>query len=171
MALRRPVLLTALGFAVAALALTVVLVSSGSARTKAGGTHRHSVAGHLVGVGLPVYALPQGKSFGSEETGRISHLGRVSYHVEGTFAKNPSGRYDLDGFVTIVTRSGRALIGTYHGTTSTGERIATTVHLIGGSGRFADASGSWTGIDRNAQTPGKTFPNQSQVRLNGHISY
>jgi hypothetical protein len=164
-------MLSALGFALAALALAVAAVSPGSGLAKAGGTHRHHVEGHLVGVGLPGYALPPGNSFGSEETGRISHLGRVAYRIQGTFAKHGPGRFDLDGTVTVVTRTGRALIGTYHGTTSTGARVAATVHLTGGSGRFADVSGTWKEIDHNTPTPGRAFPNRSDVRLKGHIRY
>jgi hypothetical protein len=163
-------MLSALGFALAALALTVAAVSPGSGLAKAGGTHRHHVEGHLVGVGLPGYALPPGNSFGSEETGRISHLGRVAYHVEGTYARR-SGRFVLDGTVIIVTRNGRALTGTYHGTTSTGARVAATVHLTGGSGRFADVSGTWKQTDHNTQTPGGAFPNRGETRLKGHIRY
>lgn len=172
MALRRTIMLTALGFAVAALALTLAFVSAGSAQTKASGTQR-SVKGHLVGVGIPQSALPPGNSFGDEKTGVISGLSgrRVAYHVEGTFAKNASGTFDLNGTVIIVTRGGAAVTGTYHGTTSTGARVAATVHLTGGTGRFADVSGTWKQTDHNTQTPGQAFPNQGETRLKGHISY
>jgi len=163
-------MLSALGFAVSALALTVAAVSPGSGLAKAGATHRHHVEGHLVGVGFPRYALPPGNSYGGQQAGRISHLGRVSYSGEGTFKKS-GGRYVLDGTVTIVTRSGQALIGAYHGTTQTGARVAATVHLIGGSGRYADASGAWKEIDHNTPTSGGAFPNRSDVRLKGHIRY
>ncbi len=160
---RRAITLAAL-----ALALALALVSTGSAQTKAGVTHR-PLKGHLSGVGSPV--LPPGNYFGDVKTGVISHLGRVAYHVEGTYAQNGSGSFDLDGTVTIVTRNGRALTGTYHGTTSTGARVAATVHLTGGTGRFADVSGTWTQIDHNTQTPGEAFPNRGETRLKGHISY
>ena len=168
MALRRTIMLTALAFAVAALALTVAVASPGSAQTKAGGTHR-PLRGHLSGVGTP--GLPPGNFFGDEKTGVISHLGRVAYHVEGTFAQNGSGSFDLDGTVVIVTANGDALRGAYHGTTSTGAVVAGTVHLTGGTGRFSDVSGTWAQTDRNTQTPGEAFPNRGTTTIKGHISY
>ena len=71
----------------------------------------------------------------------------------------------------IVTRDGRALTGNYHGTTSTGARVAATVHLTGGTGRFNDVSGTWKQTDHNTQTPGKAFPTRGESRLKGHIRY
>jgi hypothetical protein len=165
---RRAITLAAL-----ALALALVVVSPGSAQTKAGSTD-HPVTGHLVGVGSPTSALPPGNYFGGEQTGVISGLSsrRVAYQAQGTYAKNGSGTYDLTGTVIIVTKSGAAVTGTYHGTTSTGVHVAATVHITGGSGRFADASGTWKQTDHNTQTPGQTFPNQSAITIKkGHISY
>jgi len=161
-------MLTALALAAAALALTVAVVSPGSARTRAGGNDL-PLRGSLSGVGSPV--LPPGIYFGDVKTGVISHLGRVAYHVEGTYAQNGSGSFDLDGTVVIVTANGDALIGTLHGTTSTGAVVASTVHLTGGTGRFADVSGTWAQTDRNTQTPGEAFPNRGVTTIKGHISY
>jgi len=73
--------------------------------------------------------------------------------------------------VIIVTRGGAAVTGTYQGTTSTGARVAATVHLTGGTGRFADVRGTWKQIDHNTQTPGEAFPNEGETTLKGHISY
>ena len=166
MTLRRTIMLAAL-----ALAVAIAVVSSGSAaQTNAKRTHR-SVTGSLSGVGTPGYALPPGNSFGGELTGVISPLGRVAYHVEGTFAKNQSGVYDLEGTTIIVTRNGRSLIGTFHATTRTGVHVAATIHITGGNGRFAGAHGTWTMTGHNTPTPGKAFPNLSEAKVKGHISY
>jgi hypothetical protein len=159
MALRRTIILIALAFAVA-------VVSPGSALAKAGGKNR-PVKGHLAGVGTD--SAPG--TFGAEETGVISHLGRVAYHLEGTFAPNGSGGFDLDGTVVIVTRKGRALTGTYQTTVPPFDVHTATVHLTGGTGRFADASGTWKVTDHVTQTPGGAFPNRIASTVKGHISY
>jgi hypothetical protein len=101
----------------------------------------------------------------------IDPLGRVAFHVEGTFAKNQAGTYDLNGTVIIVTRNGRGLTGTFHGTTRTGVNVPATVHITGGNGPFSDAHGTWTLKNHNTQTPGSAFPNLSATKITGHISY
>ena len=150
----------------AALALAVAVVSPVSVPAKAGRTHRPAT-GHLVGVGTD--AAPG--TFGAEETGVISHLGRVAYHLEGTFASNGSGGFDLDGKVVIVTKKGRALTGTYQTTVPPFDVHTATVHITGGTGRFSDAHGTWTVTDHVTQTPGEAFPNRIQSTIRGHISY
>ena len=150
-------------------ALTAVIVSPGSAQTNAKRT-RISVTGKLSGVGSPGYALPPGPSFGGEENGVLSNLGRVAYHVEGTFAKK-SGRFVLDGTSIIVTNNGRGLVGNFHGTTQTGRHPQATIHITGGSGRFKNAHGTLTVKGNNTPTPGAAFPNRMADKITGHIKF
>jgi hypothetical protein len=82
--------------------------------------------------------------------GLATHLG----HVSGTGSNCTelslaSGAVDIwDGAATYVAADGSTIQTTYAGTQQSpvaGTAVANTVHTItGGTGRFADAAGSWT---------------------------
>jgi hypothetical protein len=75
----------------------------------------------------------------------LTHLGRASYTATQTAVPNPDGTLHLTitGFYTAA--NGDILRSTLDGTarfTATGVAYSTTETFTGGTGRFADASGS-----------------------------
>ena len=80
-------------------------------------------------------------------SGNLSHLGNFSYRLVGTGSVNSDGTYSAAGVITIVSANGDQLSGTYTAT-GTATNTANTAHAVititGGTGRFANASGTLT---------------------------
>ena len=82
--------------------------------------------------------------------GHLSHLGAVTATGDELFTPlglPPVIPYTLMGTETLVAANGDELLGTVHGTgvNNSGSTSGTNVVTItGGTGRFADASGSYT---------------------------
>jgi hypothetical protein len=136
MAIRRAILLTGLVLAVTAL-------SPASGLAKAGGTDR-PVKGTVDGdVMVSVPAL----DIATDASGLMTHLGRYTAHFEGS-AEIVGGRTLGEGIFTVVAANGDELTGTFtlNGALPSGEPHSLTVVLtvMGGTGRFADASGTIT---------------------------
>jgi hypothetical protein len=102
-----------------------------------------------------------------------THLGKAAYHATQTAALNPDGTLALDiaGFYTAangdILRS--TLVGTGRFTPSGGVVYTTTETFTGGTGRFADASGTAHDVGVAAYT-GPTSGTSSFVSA-GSISY
>jgi hypothetical protein len=79
----------------------------------------------------------------SSGSGRISHLGRVSWTTEHCFQLF-AGKYGTfgDARLVITAANGDQLFGTYDGVMTGETTFAETVVVTGGTGRFAQASGS-----------------------------
>jgi hypothetical protein len=136
MAIRKAILLTGLVLAVAALSPT-------SALAKAGGTDR-PVKGTALG---DVAVTIPGLHVTTDASGVLTHLGKYTGHFEGS-AQIVGGRTLVEGTFTLVAANGDQLTGTWtlNGSLPSGEVHTATVVLTitGGTGRFADASGTIT---------------------------
>lgn len=78
-----------------------------------------------------------------EESGVISHLGRNTVHLKGVSTLSPDGGVSSSGTVTIVAANGDRLTGTF---TLNGHEptLTAVVTITGGTGRFANATGTLT---------------------------
>ena len=135
------------------LAIVALLVAAVPAAFAASSKERplkENLVGHATGI---VYAedFENGDTFDgrcsqpsqwistSEGTGKVSHLGRVSWTTEhcfqlflGTFG---------DAVVVITSANGDQLYGTYDGVMTTDTTFAEDMIITGGTGRFDGASG------------------------------
>ena len=102
----------------------------------------------------------------------LTHLGRATYQATQTAVPNPDGTLHLTitGFYTAA--NGDVLRSTLDGTgrfTATGIAYSTIETYTGGTGRFADASGS-AADDGIAAFTGASTGTSSFV-VSGHIAY
>ena len=127
----------------ACLVLAVAALAPASALAKAGGTDR-PVKGTAAGGFTAVVATLH---IATDVSGVMTHLGKYTSHFEGT-AEIVGGRTLGEGTFTTVAANGDELTGTFtlNGALPTGEVHTATVVLTvtGGTGRFADASGTIT---------------------------
>jgi hypothetical protein len=159
------------------LALLFVVATTGVAAGPAaavaapGGTDR-PVAGTASGTNA--ISLGTGR-FTSDASGLVSHLGRTSFHIEGTFGLTGAG-VSVSGLMTATSASGDSLTGPFAGS---GTTAAGTIDLIatftpsGGTGRFADASGALSGTihERILSVTGGVLSNATEFRFSGTLSY
>jgi hypothetical protein len=136
MPMRKAILLAGLVLAVSALSATTALA-------KAGGTNRPVKGTALGEVTVPIPSL----HLTADASGVLTHLGKYTGHFEGS-AEIVGGRTLGEGTVTLVAANGDELTGTFtlNGALPSGEVHSLTVVLTitGGTGRFADASGTIT---------------------------
>ena len=132
----RAVIVTVIVLALAALA-------PASALAKAGGTDR-PVKGTAMGS---VTATVPGLHIKVDVSGVETHIGKFTGHFEGT-GEIVGGSTLGEGTFTVVAANGDQMTGTFTliGSLPTGEVHSATVVLTitGGTGRFADASGTIT---------------------------
>ncbi len=162
------------GTLLASLAVVVAALSPASAPADIGGTDR-PVKGS--GSGL-VSINTQALTLTADATGAISHLGEnVTAHVDAHLVGQTPDGVILQGTQTVVADNGDQLTGTV---TITGPGPTLSVHpttavmtVAGGTGRFADASGTIT-IDSIA-TPfsfdGVTLLERIDFTVTGDLSY
>ena len=139
------------GFILGVLVLALVALSPTSATAKAGGTDR-PVKGTTSGTVTGTLTSPIGITI--DLTGVASHVGKYSVHLEGVGVIS-GGEVVGDGTFTLVAANGDQLTGPFE---SSGPLELTAVHpstavltITGGTGRFADASGTIT--SQNLETP------------------
>src|SRR5436190_14344444 len=158
-----------------ALLLTVATAGLAAAPTLAmaasGGTDR-PIAGAASGTNA--ISLGAG-TFTSDATGLVSHLGRTAFHIEGRFGFTATG-VAVSGVMTATSASGDRLLGNFGGSGTTGPGtvdIAATFQPFGGTGRFADASGSLSGTihERILSLAGGVLTNATEFRFSGMLSY
>ena len=137
MPLRRLIFLSSLVLAVAAL-------SSATALGAAKGTDRPL---RSTSMGTVVVDLATGAGI-AETSGRLSHLGRITTTVDVTsFTLTGPDTFSFTGASTDVAANGDKLFTTGSATgtlTPTGTETTTVFTITGGTGRFADASGTGT---------------------------
>ena len=126
----------------ASLALIIAALAPASALAKAGGTDR-PVKG--TAVGAVTATLAPGLPTEVDASGRLTHLGRYTAHFEGG-AEIIGGTTFGQGTFTDVAANGDQLTGTatFSGPAPSGavHAVTTTFTITGGTGRFADASGT-----------------------------
>jgi hypothetical protein len=139
------------GLMVCGLVLALAALAPASALAKAGGTDR-PVKGTTSGTVTGTLTSPLGITI--DLTGRVTHLGKYSVHIDAVGVIS-GGEVVGDGTFTVVAANGDQLTGT---TTFTAPLPGGNVHtttafltITGGTGRFADASGTMT--SQNLETP------------------
>jgi hypothetical protein len=109
-----------------------------------------------------------------ESSGQLSQLGAVTGSAEQQFALLGSG-FGFTGTGTTVAANGDKLLISSSGTGTLGPPIQTTgvVTITGGTGRFADASGTFTntGQSTSISIVGSTETVTSIITTKGTISY
>ena len=128
---------------VAGLALALAALVPASALAKAGGTDRPVTGTALGDITAAVPAL----DITTDASGVMSHLGKYTAHFEGS-AEIVGGSTLGEGTFTTVAANGDELTGSFtlNGAVPSGQVHTATVVLTvtGGTGRFADASGTIT---------------------------
>jgi hypothetical protein len=156
------------------LGLTLALLSPAPVFADAGGTDR-PLRGTLAGL---VTLTPTTGSFAGEATGVMSHLGEVTASQAGRIGPTADGHYAGASTWSIVADNGDTLSGTAALTVEgppAGVHTTTMVATIrAGTGRFADASGSFTYVFHvfpASPFNGVTLTNGLQGTGIGRISY
>jgi hypothetical protein len=159
---------------IAGLALAVAGFSPAFALAKARGIDR-PVRGALAGT---VSLNLQTGVFTGDVTGVVSHLGRSTAHLDGSGAFTPEATFAGTGTLTTVAANGDRLNGTITLTTSpftsTGHTTTLVETITGGTGRFADASGTLTETSDISTISFDGVTLVSSVEggpITGHISY
>ena len=156
------------------LALAVAL--PGAAVAKQGGTDR-PVQGS--GTSTDTVDLSTGAGAG-DGTVLMSHLGRSTYRDSFTVTPTGPNTLAITGVATFTAASGDQLYATLAVSgTLTGFAVGDTGHstgvftITGGTGRFADASGSLTAAfdAKVASLVGATLVDRNAFALQGRISY
>lgn len=125
------------------------------------------------GTGSGTISLdPLTGAFTGDATGVSSHLGNYTVHLEGAGAPTPEGTFAGGGTVTIVAANGDRLTGTFT-LTRTGPSTTVVVKITGGTGRFADASGTLTVICLTGPSSqvGQMLLSTIECTMTGQISY
>jgi hypothetical protein len=155
------------------LVLTVGALSPAAALGGAKGTDRP-----LSGKGTSTTTVNATGTGTSDGTGHLSHLGKFTVHLVATSGTlTGPNTFTGAGTGTTVAANGDKLFSTVTVTgtfTSTTTSEATTVNTItGGTGRFADASGTITITSRSViiATVGSTATTRDTYTLQGRIRY
>ena len=153
---------------VLALVLALAILSPASALGNAGGIDR-PVKGT---VSKTISLDPETGAFTGEANGVGSHLGSYTVDLEGTGAPTAESDFAGNGTLTLVTANGDELTGTFT-VTVTGATTTVVVKITGGTGRFADASGTLTMICRAStwSDVGETVLSAIGCKVTGQISY
>jgi filamentous hemagglutinin family protein len=124
------------------LVLAVVAMSPAPAMGAAKGTHR-PLTGTTTSTTTVSLITGAGTSVSS---GHISHLGAVTGRGNAQFALVGPNGFSFTGTGTTVAANGDKLFTTTSGMGTLGPPVQNTVvnTIIGGTGRFADASGTFT---------------------------
>jgi hypothetical protein len=157
----------------AGLVLGLTTLSPISALANAGGTERT-----VNGTGSITISLdPRTGAFTGDATGISSHLGDLTVRVEGAGRVTPDGTFAGSGTVTITAANGDQLTGTFTLTTTDlfagGGTTTVIVTITGGTGRFADATGTLTIVCRAGPPShiGALLVIEGDCTMTGRISY
>ena len=153
-----------------ALALVVALatLSPASALASAGATDRP-----MKGTGSGTLSLnPETGAFTGDAAGVSSHLGSYTVRLEGTGTPTPEGDFAGSGTATVAAADGEQLTGTFT-LSATGHTTTVVVEITGGTGRFADASGTLTVICLTAPPSqvGELLLSKIECKMRGELSY
>jgi hypothetical protein len=120
-------------------AIALAALSSATASATADGKSIH-VQGR--GTGTIKLNTATG-AFTGRESGVMSHLGKYTLQLQGTGTPAADGAFTGNGNVTITAANGDRLTGTFT-VSGNGETQRVVVTITGGTGRFANASGTLT---------------------------
>jgi hypothetical protein len=158
------------------LLLALAVVTPVSAVAKRGGTDRPLKAS---GSGTTTADLATGAAT-SQGTAHFSHLGKSTYTLDTTFTLAGPNTFALSGASAVVAANGDQVFSTFTGTgTFTGIGVGETATytivftITGGTGRFADASGTLTAtVDQeDVSLVGTTVGTRETFTASGTISY
>jgi hypothetical protein len=147
------------------LALTAVLAVSATASASG---RAEAIEGHGTGA---IRLDPATGAFTGEESGISSHLGRYTLRLQGVGRTAADGTFNGSGTVTIVASDGDQLEGTFT-VTGHGDRNTVVVTITGGTGRFANASGTLTVVcvSEPPQQEGAMLVLKHTCTMNGMVS-
>lgn len=150
------------------LVLALALIIPAAALAAAGGTDR-PIQGTMSGT---ISINPTTGAIIGDATGENSHLGESTLHFEGTVQPTGEDTYAGTAAVTLVADNGDRLTGIADVTT-TGLTTTTVVEITGGTGRFADASGTLTVtcLYGPPQVVGDLLVSAIDCEATGQISY
>ena len=157
----------------AGLALAVVAIGPAPALANAGGTDRPAKGS---GSGIVSINVQTG-AITVDAAGVGTGVGEYTSHIDATLAFTPEGTVRAPGTQTVVADNGDQLTGTV---IITGPAPTTGVHqtmsvmtVTGGTGRFADATGTLT--TTSVTTPfsfdGVTLLESTEFTYTGEVSY
>jgi hypothetical protein len=156
-----------------AFVLALAVFNTGSALAKAGGADR-PVKGTASGT---LRLNPVTGAATGDITGVTSHLGKTAVHFEGTLTPTAeAGTFAGPATVTIVAANGDRLTGVAAVTsraTSTGRITTVVLEIAGGTGRFANASGTLTVtcVSGPPSQEGQILVFAIECKATGRISY
>ena len=164
MPLRRVILISGLMLAVVAMNPAAAIgTSNGTDRPLKGTTTTTTTVSLITGVGTSV------------GSGQLSHLGAVTSSDQLQFALVGPNGFSLTGTATIVAANGDELFTTVSGTGTLGPPVQNMVvnTITGGTGRFADASGTFTtmGVSTSSSIVGSIETVTIASTFTGTISY
>ena len=155
------------------LVLAFAMLSAASASAKTGGTDIP-----IKGNGTGTISLdPETGAFTGDVPGVSSLLGKVDVQIAGVGARTANGTFAGSGTATIVAANGDKLTGTITLTQEAlpgGHFITTVVVTItGGTGRFADASGTLTVICHSGPPDqvAEMLVIKAECKFTGRVSY
>ncbi len=159
-------------FLLSGLVLVVMALSPATAQGKAGGTDR-PLRGTETATAIINVVMHTGSVSGPF---RYSHLGNGTFHADTTLTPLTPASTHIDGTNTYTAANGDQVFTTISGTSTvraTGSEVTIVDTIVGGTGRFADASGTFT-VTGPATTLSFVFPFVTSSGTNtveGRISY
>jgi len=156
----------------ASLVLAVTVLSPAAAHGAAGGTDR-PLKGTETATAVINVVMHTGSVSGPF---RYAHLGNGTFHADTTLTPLTPTTTHIAGTNTYVAANGDQLFTTISGTstvTTTASEVTIVDTITGGTGRFADASGTFTATGP-AMTVSFNFPFVTSTGTNtveGRISY
>ena len=159
--------------ALAGLVVALAVVSPASALANAGGTDRPIKGGGTGTISLD----PATGAFTGVVPGVSSHLGDITVHIEGVGARAAEGTFAGSGTATLVAANGDEVTGSIMLTQAAlpnGHTVTTVVVTVtGGTGRFANASGTLTVICLSGPPSqvGAMLLITADCKFTGQISY
>lgn len=153
--------------------LAVFVVAPGAAVAKRGGTDRPI---HGSGTAIDTLDLVAGTGLG-EGPAIISHLGKGTFSHSFATTFTSATTFTVSGSETFTAANGDQFFTTFTGTGTLDGALNAVVTgvatITGGTGRFADASGTLTSTS-NAEPisqVGTTLVNRTTFTVDGRISY
>jgi hypothetical protein len=164
MPLRRLILISGLVIAVVAMSPAAAMgAAKGTDRPLKGSDTATTTVSLITGVGTTV------------SSGHLSHLGAVTGSGDAQFALVGPNGFSFTGTGTTVAANGDKLFTTSSGTGTLGPPVQNMVvnTITGGTGRFADASGSFTttGVSTSVSIVGSIETVTLTTTFKGTISY